>query len=274
LGDLPAGCLAGILGWLSPRDVGRLALVNKTFLEASRSDAVWRRMLPPHWKEVVRDGAGSAMDVYERLSVGVFVEEEKDKPKIYWIDRPTGGVCNMISARALRIVWGDDGRYWDWRSMNGSRFDEVAFLRDVCWLEIRGSFSGYLKLGSYRVSFRLQLLGSHARRRGRGADWHDDAYGWEAQPVIFSLSAPPSSTRERRRYLASARQLHRGGQSGIEAADLAAARVVEDGWMEYDAGEFCVEDEDFPVALEFSLVEIRGGNWKSGLYVDGVVIKP
>ncbi|EFJ34936.1 hypothetical protein SELMODRAFT_35818, partial [Selaginella moellendorffii] len=268
LGDLPAGCLAGILGWLSPRDVGRLALVNKTFLEASRSDAVWRRMLPPHWKEVVRDGAGSAMDVYERLSVGVALCQ------IYWIDRPTGGVCNMISARALRIVWGDDGRYWDWRSMNGSRFDEVAFLRDVCWLEIRGSFSGYLKLGSYRVSFRLQLLESHARRRGRGGDWHDDAYGWEAQPVIFSLSAPPSSTRERRRYLASARQLHRGGQSGIDAADLAAARVVEDGWMEYDAGEFCVEDEDFPVALEFSLVEIRGGNWKSGLYVDGVVIKP
>ncbi|EFJ10117.1 hypothetical protein SELMODRAFT_427452 [Selaginella moellendorffii] len=70
-----------LAAWLGFWDCCRLAMseAGPRQQDVSPSDAVWRRML----KEVVRDGArgGSAMDVYERLSVGVFVEEEKDKDK-------------------------------------------------------------------------------------------------------------------------------------------------------------------------------------------------
>ncbi|XP_062003897.1 putative F-box protein PP2-B12 [Rosa rugosa] len=44
----------------------------------------------------------------------------------------------MISARELGIVWGDTPQYWRWTSHPESRFQEVAELLDVCWLEIHG----------------------------------------------------------------------------------------------------------------------------------------
>lgn len=39
----------------------------------------------------------------------------------YWLDRSTGGVCYSLAARGLRVVWGDDDRYWSWVARQGSR---------------------------------------------------------------------------------------------------------------------------------------------------------
>lgn len=53
LGNLPAGCIALILSYTSPRDVARLALVNHTFGEASGWDLVWENMLPFNYSDIV-----------------------------------------------------------------------------------------------------------------------------------------------------------------------------------------------------------------------------
>ncbi|CAA6662507.1 unnamed protein product [Spirodela intermedia] len=58
--------------------------------------------------------------------------------KSFALERSSGKKCFLLSARELTIIWGDTPHYWDWISVPGSRFSEVARLLDVCWLEIRG----------------------------------------------------------------------------------------------------------------------------------------
>jgi hypothetical protein len=45
--DLPEICIAMMLACLSPVEVAKLACVSRSFLDASQSDLVWERFLPP-----------------------------------------------------------------------------------------------------------------------------------------------------------------------------------------------------------------------------------
>ncbi|KAJ7978224.1 F-box protein, partial [Quillaja saponaria] len=49
-----------------------------------------------------------------------------------------GKKCCMISARTLSFVCDDTPRHWKWTSLPEARFEEVAELDEVDWLEIRG----------------------------------------------------------------------------------------------------------------------------------------
>ncbi|CAN1126075.1 F-box protein At2g02240 [Linum perenne] len=60
------------------------------------------------------------------------------------MDKRNGKKCFMISARELRIEWGDTPEYWRWISLPESRFAEVAELVDVCWFEIRSEVDSQL----------------------------------------------------------------------------------------------------------------------------------
>ncbi|KAK1588723.1 hypothetical protein Q3G72_026422 [Acer saccharum] len=56
----------------------------------------------------------------------------------FWLDRPSGKKCYMISARELTIIWasGDTPQYWRWiDDFPEARFPEVAELRIVCCLD-------------------------------------------------------------------------------------------------------------------------------------------
>ncbi|KAH7288333.1 hypothetical protein KP509_31G022200 [Ceratopteris richardii] len=44
-------------------------------------------------------------------------------------------------------------------------------------------------------------------------------------------------------------------------------------WMELDIGEF-VGDKEMHVALKYQMMEIEGGQWKSGIIVDCLKIQP
>ncbi|PRQ41759.1 putative phloem protein [Rosa chinensis] len=43
-----------------------------------------------------------------------------------------------VNCLVIGIIWGDAPQYWRWTSHPESRFQEVAELLDVCWLEING----------------------------------------------------------------------------------------------------------------------------------------
>lgn len=49
-------------------------------------------------------------------------------------------------------------------------------------------------------------------------------------------------------------------------------RRREDGWMEVELGEYFVKGGEDD--LEISVMEVKGGNWKSGLVVQGIEIRP
>ncbi|KAJ7516539.1 hypothetical protein O6H91_22G061800 [Diphasiastrum complanatum] len=165
----------------------------------------------------------------------------------------------MLSAKALKIVWHDDPRYWEWRHRHGSRFHEVAYLIEVCWFSVSGYLDCRMPPGAYTVSFRLQL--------------NDESDGWSEMPVNFLLSTSDGQHSQSQRYL------NLDGdedldEDQLELVDLTSRRVVADDWMEYDVGEFTTMSIDEPIQIQFSMKDTEGNHWKRGLFLDGVVIRP
>ncbi|KAF2316838.1 hypothetical protein GH714_042179 [Hevea brasiliensis] len=61
-----------------------------------------------------------------------------DAKKSFSLDKSTGKKCYMLAARGLMIAWGGNPQCWMWKIVPYSRFTEVAELKFVWLLEIRG----------------------------------------------------------------------------------------------------------------------------------------
>lgn len=252
LSELPESCLSVILSFLTPRDVCVLSAVSKLFRSAANSNTVWNIFLPPQCQQILSRAVtpvafSSKRELYFRLSDSIHIDGGR---KIFWLERSTARIGYMLSARELSIVWGNDQRYWRWVTRDDSRFDELASLLAVCWLEVRGQIDcRVLSAGAeYRVVFVLKFV--------------QYAQGWNERPVKFSVTTPEGEERESEQRLMECQR-----------------RVNSGGWMEVAAGEFkvrsAVEDnEDDPSNVEFCMKEVVGGNWKGGLLIDGVRIEP
>ncbi|KAG6550775.1 hypothetical protein Mapa_007679 [Marchantia paleacea] len=158
---------------------------------------------------------------------------------------------HYIFQECLAIVWGDVDSYWKKVKTPGSLSRGVANLREVCWLELRGSATCHFEPGKYTLSWRLR--------------WdHDESrvFGW-TEPVTFSFHTDVSKHGTYRRTPVQPET----------ACDL-QVRSVGGGWKEYDVGEFTVVDREYAVTINFSMLEVTGGRWKGGLFVDAVVIQP
>lgn len=279
LGDLPESCVSLILILNTPRDVCRLSTVSQTFRLAGNSDSVWEKMLPIQYRHLLErlDSPlefSSKRELYFSLCHPNLID---GRTKMFWIERATGKLCFILSPRDLHITWGDDNRYWHWISRDDSSFKEIAELVTVCWLEVRGQFD--LKLlspgSTYAISFRLKLNES---RRGITRNFGHRAmvppwprpYGWNHKPVKFSVTTPDGDHQIYARYLSDLDKPVENNEY-----QMTPFRHVEDGWIEFDAGRFVVEEEgDNPGKIEFCMREWEGGNWKGGLLLDGIKIQP
>jgi len=277
MGDLPESCISFVLSFTTPRDVCRLSAVNKTFRSAGNSDFVWEKMLPIQYPNLL-----SRMDspleicskkgLYFALCHANWIDGRTTK---FWIERDTGKLCLFLSPRNLNITWGDDNRYWHWIFQDESSDKEIAELIEVCWLEVKGQFDCKLLSpgAAYSVSFRLKVHESGIIRNfGRRAiiPLLPRAYGWNRKPVKFSLTTPCGDHQIYARYLSDMDK-----PVETEGYQMAPYRHVEEGWMEFDAGRFVVEEKgDNPGNIEFCMREWEGGNWKGGLLLEGVKILP
>ncbi|XP_050220682.1 F-box protein PP2-B10-like [Mercurialis annua] len=286
---LPEGCVANVLSFTGPRDAGRLSLVSSTFKSASESDAVWEHYLPNDYRSIVSSssdsshllaGANSKKELYLRLCDAPILID--DGRKSFSLDKFSGKKCYMLAARDLMIVWGDTPRYWRWTSELKSRFDEVAELIGVCWLEICGKinvrmlspdtlYGAYFVFkttaGAYGfdqpVDVTVGLAGTEGRRRSVYLDVEGDRqqhYQIVVRRVgIFNhsravgLQAPLPTTREKN--------------------DDDHPKEREDGWSEIEMGEFFVNGDD-DGDFEMKILEVNGGNWKGGLITQGIEIRP
>ncbi|KAJ7973591.1 F-box protein PP2 [Quillaja saponaria] len=157
---------------------------------------------------------------------------------------------------------GEDSRYWVWQPLPESRFAEVAMLANVCWLEIRGKIrisvlSSATRYGVYLV---LKMI---------------DAYGfnYHAAEVSVRTVGGVSFTKSvcldpdiENRVISSA-------VDSRNLVEMERPKERSDGWLEIELGEFSSlgqEDDE----LEMCLKEVEGGNWKSGLTVQGIEIRP
>ena len=126
------------------------------------------------------------------------------------------------------------------------RFEEVAELLNVCWMEARNGFD-CRKLSAnteYRVLFFIKF--------------GERPHGWNALPIKFSIKTPDGEEMETEHILAAI---------GLP--------INSDRWMEVVAGEFIVKAayEDSSI-IEFCMKEVQSNFWKRGLLIQGVKIEP
>ncbi|KAH9734544.1 F-box protein [Citrus sinensis] len=285
MGLLPEGCIANVISFTTPRDACRLSSVSTVFKSAAESDAVWERFLPPDYPSLLSDAASSSSsssslhfsskkELYFSLCHNpILIDEGK---KSFSLDKQSGKKCYMISARDLLIVWGDTPTYWRWTSVPEARFPEVAELICVCWLEIR------CKINTRSLSPRTLYAAYLVYKPTAGS------YGFEYQPIDVSVGVVGSESQTRTVYLDAERgqrqRYHYPRRIGLfnrsrrqasmpKENDGCYPKERDDEWLEIELGDFFnKEDEDGE--LEMSVLEVAAGDWKGGLIIQGIEIRP
>ncbi|KAK4418689.1 F-box protein PP2-A13 [Sesamum alatum] len=253
LEDIPESCMALVLSYLDPPEIAKLARLNRAFRAASSADFIWVPKLPSNYRYI--------LDKFPDRSLG-----DKGKKDVYaglcrpnpfdggtkevWIDKRTGGVCLAISSKAMAITGIDDRRYWNHITTGESRFQTVAYLQQIWWLEVDGDLEFEFPRGTYSLFFRLQL-GRVGKRLGRRVCNSENVHGWDIKPVKFQLTT--------------------------EDGQHAVSRCTLDNlgnWVHFHVGDFTVEDPEELTKIKFSLTQIDCTHTKGGLCVDSVFICP
>ncbi|KAK6915262.1 Phloem protein 2-like, partial [Dillenia turbinata] len=286
---LPEGCISSILSLTSPRDACRLSAVASNFRSAADSDGVWETFLPSDYRLIIsRAVDSSSLDFSSKKELYLHLCDSPlliDGGKLsFWLEKQTGKKCYMIAPRDLFIVWSDTPTYWNWISHPDSRFSEVAELLSVCWLEIRGRIK--TSMLSPNTIYAAYLVYKFAAT----------PYGFDHHPTELSIGTSSGKIQTRTVILDPERghrqpvhfrirhgRLLRGRLNYPMRLEASAARECEtqeshrkerqDGWMEVELGEFYSETGE-DGELEMSVMEVKGGNWKGGLIVQGIEIRP
>ncbi|XP_057982160.1 putative F-box protein PP2-B12 [Malania oleifera] len=264
--SLPEGCIANIVSLTSPRDACRLSLVSSAFRSASNSDSVWERFLPSDYPAILsrscspsppRGDFSSKKEFYFRLCDSPLLIDGGTKS--FSLERCSGKKCYMLAPRSLFIVWGDTPEYWTWISLPESRFWEVAELRAVCWLEIRGKMdTGMLSTGTDYAAYLV-------------FKFTENTYNLERRPV--EVSAGVGSQNEVRSVVLDPNGGWQGEEEGVPPGNQAYLSMRGDGWREVELGEFFIDGDDCE-ELGMSLLEVNGGHWKRGLIIKGIEVRP
>ncbi|KAK0605673.1 hypothetical protein LWI29_029459 [Acer saccharum] len=261
---LPEDCIAAVISFTSPRDACRLACVSTTFKSIADSDAVWDRFLPPEYLSAISDpvpiycsssSTWSKKELYLRMGPTLIQNGKLS----FWLDRPSGKKCYMISARELTIIWasGDTPQYWRWiDDFPEARFPEVAELRIVCWFEIRGKID--TSLLSMMTTYVAYLVFKST----------DNFSGFDNNPVEVTVGLAGGNIQNRTVYFDQRQQNIVPGDN----PDL-FPKGRGDGWLESELGEF-FHGSDKEGELSMTILEINRGNGKRGLIVQGIEIRP
>ncbi|XP_028774907.1 F-box protein At2g02240-like [Neltuma alba] len=252
--DLPEACIAHILSFTSPRDTCRLSCVSRSFLSPAVSDALWASFTPPDCLSSPSPPPPFSSKKHFFLSHQPQLID--NGLKSFWLDKFSKAECFMLSSRSLSIIWGDTPEYWGRPSLPESRFQEVAELLDVCWLEIRGRIN--TRMLSPSILYTAHLVFKLT----------PDAIGFENSPVEVSVGIAGNDNDAQRQIVFLDPQEAQGenlnGQYPNERAD---------GWLEIELGDFFNEGID-DKELEMAVCEINTGHWKSGLVIEGLEIRP
>ncbi|CAM8916134.1 unnamed protein product [Rhodiola kirilowii] len=168
----------------------------------------------------------------------------------------------MIPARDLNIIWGDNPEHWKWTSVPDTRY-AVAELLEVRWHKIYGSLNAsclfpYTTYGAYLI-FKLT----------------DDSFGFEFSPAEASAAIPRGQSYYDIRNIYLVAEEDQAGPHPQRADEYEYPKRRADGWMEVELGTFFVKgDDDDDGKITMSFIEIWGDNWRKGLIVLGIELRP
>ncbi|KAG7021074.1 F-box protein PP2-B15, partial [Cucurbita argyrosperma subsp. argyrosperma] len=287
VGMLPDDCLSAILSLTTPADVGKLSLISSAFRPAAESDVVWGRFLPENYARIIAASDisdevpfGSKREIFFRLCSPILIDGGKTS---FELDKFSGKICYILSARELGITWSSDPLCWSWKPHPESRFSEVAELRTVSWLEIHGrirrqrlspntEYGAYLLVKITERAYGLDLMAAEVSvavgnggRISEGRVWLQRKQRKEED--LESLFY--GNRRERVRNLM-------GTEEEEENNGIRGLKERDDGWFEIELGEFMSgeDDDDNEEDVHMSLMEIRGFQLKAGIIVEGIQIRP
>lgn len=158
----------------------------------------------------------------------------------------------------------------------------MAELLDVCWFEVRGKINIHMLSPGTNYAAYL-VFTCKSRTYGfthQTAEASVGISGGECEKRNVCLD-PEGEQRQRFQIVPRRMGLfyHRLAHAPRERENNPVDQNKEypkqrnDGWMEVELGECFVnggQDGD----LEVGLMEVNGGNWKSGLVVQGIEIRP
>ncbi|CAN1165562.1 Putative F-box protein PP2-B12 [Linum perenne] len=188
----------------------------------------------------------------------------------------------MISARELRIVWGDTPFYWRWASDPNSRFCEVAELVNVCWFEIGAKIQTHILSPSTHYAAYLVFKYSQPERTtvaGNNGGFHKQSF----TATVGTSDLEQGNKRRvglevgtgewRRQFgIYNARSERGIGREEVKGSEELPEKR-NDGWVEVELGEFFVGEGGERKEVEIELKEIAAGP-KSGMVVLGMEIRP
>ncbi|XP_060173833.1 F-box protein PP2-B10-like [Lycium barbarum] len=259
---LPEGCISDILSFTSPKDAVISSTISKGFNSAVESDVIWEKFLPEDYQDIVSRYVSmrvcsSKKELYFSLCDSpVLIDGGKLR---FSLDKKTGKKCFMISARELAIIWAvDTPWYWEWISHPDSRFSEVAHLKAVSWLDIRGTIgTQMLSKGTKYVAYLVFKL----------AEGHE---GLEiANAVVRFVNRVSDKEAEERASVVTLVEK----KVWRRKRNMKRPQKRVDGWMEIELGSFSNDTGD-DGDVEARLMEIKRLHGKGGLIVQGMEFRP
>ncbi|KAK1409162.1 hypothetical protein QVD17_35687 [Tagetes erecta] len=248
LGDIPENCVAMVLAHLDPPDICNLARVSRCFHRASSADFIWEPKLPENYMILAeklmfyKAGCLSKKDIYAGLCCPVRFSRGKNE---VWMDREGGGICMLVSWKGMKITGIDDRRYWSHIPTSQSRFETIAYLHQIWWLEVEGDLKFELPAGRYSLYFRLKL-GRPTQDKNKQTQL---VHGWDIKPVRFQFSVSNGDHATTERFL---------NEQGK--------------WIRHHVGDFVIANSYKPTKINFSMTQIDCTHQKGGLSLDSVFI--
>ncbi|CAN1329597.1 F-box protein At2g02240 [Linum perenne] len=272
INDLPQDCLAEILSHTGPINSCKLAAVSPSFSSASNSAAIWDKFLPPDCRTILSRSSSSDQASLPKKQLFLSLCRtpiliDGGRKVSFSLDKRNGKKCFMISARELRIEWGDTPEYWGWISLPESRFAEVAELVDVCWFEIRSKVDTQLLSRSTQYAAYLVFKYFPERTAVRR--------GFHRQDFTATVAGREESSRTVCLEIGTGDWRRQFGMHNVvdDAEEMEFPKQRNDGWLEAELGEFFVDEYDGGMEVEVGLKEVVSGP-KSGLVVLGMDIRP
>ncbi|XP_010511253.1 PREDICTED: F-box protein VBF-like [Camelina sativa] len=277
---LPEACVANILAFTSPADTFSSSEVSSVFRLAGDSDFVWERFLPSGYKSLLSQSSGhhqnvlSKKEIYRCFCDSILINNAR---KLFKINKFTGKISYILSARDISITHSDHSSYWSWSNVSYSRFSESAELITTDRLDVKGKIqTGVLspntKYGAYIIM-----------KVTKGA------YGLDLVPAETSVNSKNGQISKSATYLScldeKKQQMKRLFYGNREERMALTVEVVggdgkrrepkgrDDVWMEIELGEFETrEGENDEVIM--SLTEVKGYQLKGGIVIDGIEVRP
>ncbi|KAI6684949.1 hypothetical protein NL676_030862 [Syzygium grande] len=254
--SLPEHCVSAILALTSPEDACRLAPASSTFRSAALSNVVWGGFLPPNCGTVLsrRPEFGSKKELFLSLCQPQLIDSGR---KSFKLERSSGKISYVLSARELSIAWSDEPMYWNWKSAPDSRK--------------RQSSEQHRLARDRRPNAHGNAIPEHPLR---SLSHHEDLSprvwaGCDAIPSIDRVEKPGSVQKHG--------IFGTNGAAGGEEGKVPIGR--QDGWMEVELGEFFNGGgggggDGHGEVVKMSFKEVKGYQLKGGLVIEGIEVRP